>query len=469
MVCAAGPARAVTLRYQANQAGDFILIGNTLAQDCGSQTPAPAVGTVGSCGSHTSDTSPDVFWRASDTGGATADDTITAANARSTATLRLPAGATVTYARVYWSAVGTSTTSGTTAFIDRPGSGSFSTTITADASARDSSTGPNFYQSTANVTALVQAHGAGAYRLGAIDSVSLNDVNDDSLYAGWAMVVLYALSTDPPRNLTIFDGLSVMQAHGADQTVTVTGFQVPTGAYDAKVGVIAYGGAKRGNGDSLAWNGTALSDAYNSATNFFNGTHTYLGTLVSTAGDLPQTTGEENSMSGMDLDVENVTSLVKPGDTSATVTASTKLDSYVIGAYITAIATVKPDFSASTKAVADLNSHPGGAVIPGDTLQYTITVSNTGHDTGTGVMMTDVLPAGLTFVPGSIQVTSGANTGTKTDASGDDQGEYLSASRTVQVRLGTGATASAGGTIAAGSSTTVVFSAKTDGTVLGTI
>jgi len=322
-VCTAGPARAVTLRYQANQAGDFVLLGNTLGQDCGSQTPAPVFGTVGNCGNQTSDTSPDVFWRASDTGGATADNTITAANARSAAILTLPAGATVTYARLYWSAAGTSTTSGTTAFVDRPGTGAFSTAVTADATARDSSTGPNFYQSTANVTAVVQAHGAGAYRIGAIDSISLTSVNDDTLYAGWSMVVLYALASDPPRNLTIFDGLDVMQAHGADQTVTVSGFQVPTGSYDAKVAVIAYSGAKRGNGDSVSWNGTALSDGYNTATNFFNGTHIYLGALVSKAGDLPQTTGDTNSMSGIDLDVENVTALVKPGDTSATVTAST--------------------------------------------------------------------------------------------------------------------------------------------------
>ena len=62
-------AQAVTLRHQANQAGDFVLIGNTLGQDCGSQTPSPVVGTVGTCGGSTSDTSPDVFWRADDSGG----------------------------------------------------------------------------------------------------------------------------------------------------------------------------------------------------------------------------------------------------------------------------------------------------------------------------------------------------------------------------------------------------------------
>src|SRR5579872_7405163 len=126
LLAGATPAHAVTLRYQANQTGDFVLIGNTLGQDCGSATPAPVVGTVGSCGSSTSDTSPDVFWRASDTAAATADTSVTAATARSTAMLGIPSGATVTYARLYWSAAGTTTTSGTTAVVDRPGTGAFS-------------------------------------------------------------------------------------------------------------------------------------------------------------------------------------------------------------------------------------------------------------------------------------------------------------------------------------------------------
>ena len=39
-------------------------------------------------------------------------------------------------------------------------------------------------------------------------------------------------------------------------------------------------------------------------------------------------------------------------------------------------------------------------MLRGDTLQYTITVVNSGFDTATEVVLNDVLPAGLTFVPG---------------------------------------------------------------------
>jgi len=103
-----GRAGAIALRYQANQVGDFLVIGNTLGHDCRSQVPAPVVGTVGGCGSNTSDRGPDVYWQSNDPGAAAANDTITAGNARSTANLTLPAGATVTYARLCWSAAGSS-------------------------------------------------------------------------------------------------------------------------------------------------------------------------------------------------------------------------------------------------------------------------------------------------------------------------------------------------------------------------
>ena len=466
------PARAVTLRYQANQTGDFILIGNTLGHDCGSGTPTPVVGTVGDCSHSTSDEAPDVFWRSTDPTGATADTTITASTARSTAILSVPAGASVTYARLYWSASGTTTAADTSVLVEGVGSGAFSSTVTADASFTASTTGADahdYYQATADVTALVQAHGSGNYRISGVDALALADVNSGTIYAAWSMVVFYRSSSAPPRNLTIFDGLNLIDSHSAPVTVTVSGFQVPNSGYDAKVACIAYLGDVRGNGDSLSWNGTAVSDALNPATNFFNSTHSYLGTAVSNVGDLPQLDGTSSSMSGIDLDVIDVTAKVTKGDTSATVTAATSLDFYILGAFVTSIATTKPDLSGTTKTVADLNSHTGGAVLTGDTLEYTIATSNSGFDTAVGVVLNDVLPTGLTLVPGSIRVASGANTGTKTDASGDDQGEYISGSRTVRVWLGTGATAAAGGTLAAGASTSVVFRVTVDASALGTI
>ena len=58
---------------------------------------------------------------------------------------------------------------------------------------------------------------------------------------------------------------------------------------------------------------------------------------------------------------------------------------------------------------------------------------------------------------------SGDDPGPKTDAAGDDEAEFLAGSNTVRFRVGAGATASAGGTIAAeGGSTEVRFRVTVD-------
>ncbi|HEX4404121.1 MAG TPA: isopeptide-forming domain-containing fimbrial protein, partial [Polyangia bacterium] len=474
-------AHASTLRYQVNQNGDFVLIGNTLGLDCGAGVPAPVVGTVGTagagtCGTNTTDTAPDVYWRSNDTNdGANADNTITAAQARSTAILSIPAGASITYARLYWS--GVSATADTAVVLDRIGTGAFSATIsptatpavTVDTFSATSSSALTYYEATADVTSIVQTNGPGQYRVSGVDGINLINLNNDTVYIGWSMVVVYSLASDPPRNLTVFDGLDLINSQGAPVTDTITGFLVPNAGFDAKLGVVTYEGDDQLTGDSLSFNGTKLHDTLNPVNNFFNGTRSYLGAAVSNAGDLPRLTGGARSVSGMDLDVVDVKAELTQGDTSATITASTSQDFYLLGVFVTSISTYKPDFGDATKTITDLNTHAGGAVLPGDTIEYTISAANQGNDGATNVIMNDVLPAGLTFVPGSIHIVAGANAGTKTDATGDDQGEYITASRTVRVRLGTGANATTGGAMAINASATIAFDVKVNASITGLI
>lgn len=112
----------------------------------------------------------------------------------------------------------------------------------------------------------------------------------------------------------------------------------------------------------------------------------------------------------------------------------------------------------STKTVANL-TRGGTTAEVGDTLRYTVTTRNDGGNPALQSVSTDVLPAGIDLVPGSIRIVSGAGAGALTDATGDDRGEYASGSRTLRVRLGEGGTAVAGGSISAGTVTSYTFDA----------
>jgi uncharacterized repeat protein (TIGR01451 family)/MYXO-CTERM domain-containing protein len=459
------------LRVQMDLEGDFVMFGNTLAHECATgmpTVPAPIVGTIGNCPNDNS-YAPDVFWRSDDPadGQARADSSLGPDEARSTAVLVLPAGAEVAYARLYWGALSAAAGPDETVRVQRPSS-NLDTEITQDGTARqnDAMTGRFWYQSTADVTALVRAQGPGPYRIAGVESVDIVGLGDTHPVAGWFMVVFYTLDGQPSRNLAIFDGMDLVDQAIADISVALSGFLVPNAGFNARLGVAVYEGEAQLTGDSMSFNSMTLSNALNPANNFFNATRTNLGNATTTVGDLPQLTGTPRSLSNMDLDVVDVTSLVSAGQTMATIGASSTQDTFVLAAFVTSISTLRPEFFTSNKNVTDLN---GGAVRPGDELQYTIEAENSGSDTSVNTVLSDPLPAGVSYVAGSLEVTSGANTGAKTDDAGDDQGEYDSATRTVRVRIGDGANATAGGTLEIGASTTVRFRVTVDATASGTI
>ena len=222
---------APSQRIQVTQNGDFVLLGNTLGQDCGPGVPAPVVGNVGACGSLTGDTSQDVYWQADapGVGMATADNTVPSVSARSTAMLKLPAGATVTHAYLYWAASRLVPTVDTTVKLERPGV--FLSNLNALTSYKTDYDGLYFSQSVADVTAIVQAQGPGAYRVGDVDIALLSDKSSESLFGGWWMVVLYTLPGAPLRNLTVLEGMDYVFPNVAVNAM-ISGFTIPAAMED---------------------------------------------------------------------------------------------------------------------------------------------------------------------------------------------------------------------------------------------
>lgn len=496
---------APALRKVVDQRGDFVLLGNTFGIDCSDATPSKLViGTVpagSACQTHVDgtapldldDSAPDFFFRADDpaAGQVGAAAATTAARARSTAVLgvngavagaSLPADATITYARLYWGASVLSSAGAVKQTVAVEREGTFAENVTADSSVRHAvGNGLDWYQNSADVTTLVATHGPGAYRLGGIEAAPIVGVSNPLGMAGWSMVVFYRRDNEPVRNLALFDGLDIVKTNSF-ASASLSGFLVPPlpAGFDAKLGVLAYDGDRRDVGDSLLFGPTdrelnpsdRLSNALNPVDNFFNGTRSALGLPLSHVGDLPQTSGVPGSFSGLDLDVVDISTRLARGATDARFRATTgggDPDFYGLGAFVTSISTLKPDFTSSNKIVRNLSERAGGETLPGDTLEYTIKLANNGEDKSARTQVTDQLPASLTFVPGSVVVTDGANDGSKTDAAGDDQAEFVAASRTLTVRVGAGANATLGGSIEKNASATVKFRATVNGNALGDV
>lgn len=448
---------APALRVQVTQRGDFALIGNTLEQEFRNGTPSPIVGDLGSCKAllilnETEDSGGDCLWRSNDANdNANSSLLIDVPEARSVAVLSLPAGATVTHAYLYWGAH-KGGSADTTATITRPGGLSLS----VNAASSYTNSASNAYQSVADITSFVKTNGNGAYR---VSGVTMSDprslASDEQDFAGWYMIVLYEDATANMRNLAVFDGLDRV-SQGNSQNVTISGFNVPAAGFDAKLGIVSWESESILTGDSMFVNDfmNPLTDPQNPATNFFNGTRSFLGAAKTVVGDLPQLTGGPGSYTGFDLDVVDITNRLKQGDTSANIRATSSGDVYLLGGFVTGITTFIPDFSTSNKTGVDLN---GGGLLPGDVIEYTIHVANTGNDTSIDTYVEDEIPLGATFVPGSIQIVNGPGAGAKTDALADDQGEYDALSEKVVVRVGTNANGTTGGTLAVGESTDVKF------------
>ena len=394
----------------------------------------------------------------------------------SSATLTLPAGATVEFAKLYWGAetaagglngapAGSSqpapnATQRNRVRFDTPAAGGYIDLVATQVDNNPLS--PTRYQGAVDVTALVQAAGGGVYTVANIQA----GLGTDS-YGGWALVVAYSDPAQPLRNLTIFDGYAVVDTNTpTDISIPVSGFLTPLiGTFSAAIGVVAYEGDLGTNGDSLqltnsAGVSTCIGDTLNIAgsgptcdtiiPNFFNATISRGGAYV--------TTKSPNYINQLGFDADIVTlvngqTILGNGSTNAIITLRTGGDFYYPGVVTFMTEIFEPVVTGNViKTVTDLN---GGQTLPGDVLEYNISVSNTGNDPADRVVLTDPIPANATYVNGSLQILAGANAGVKTDAAGDDQADVSAGN--VIFRLGTGANATTGGALAVGDVTTLRF------------
>ncbi|HSN42478.1 MAG TPA: hypothetical protein VLR88_00305, partial [Propionibacteriaceae bacterium] len=191
-----------------------------------------------------------------------------------TTTLQLPAGATVKYALLEWSANrsdGTDRDAADTldgamgsARLRVPGATNYAD-VTADSVKTLSKDGREYYRSRLDITNLAKAAGSGQWSLADIALPSTKTDSDKTYYGGFAITVIYEDPTLTNSRVAIFDGAQWVTSSGGADVQFAT-----TSNANVTVGWTAWEGDRALTGDSLdidtnkftplRWNGTIPSD-----------------------------------------------------------------------------------------------------------------------------------------------------------------------------------------------------------------
>ncbi|MFJ4965327.1 hypothetical protein ACIP6P_23230 [Streptomyces sp. NPDC088729] len=105
-------------------------------------------------------------------------------------------------------------------------------------------------------------------------------------------------------------------------------------------------------------------------------------------------------------------------------------------------------FGTAPLVVLTKTAAPTGPLEVGDVVTYRIRAANEGGGAAEALTLTDAIPPGTTYLPGSLRVVDGPNAGPKTDRSGDDQAYYDAGGDRVVFHLGDGASSARGGSLA---------------------
>lgn len=295
-------------------------------------------------------------------------------------------------------------------------SGTFSITPdTATYNQFELGSGASGYVRSANVTSLVQQGGAGTYSTGSVVGTIVVTGDPTANNAGWTLGVIYRNPTLPFRNMSLRAGAVLVQAASGPVNTTLTGFSTPvSGALGGRILLSAQEGDANRTGDQALFGPTssslaALSGPNNFANNFFasqiNGNTGNLDTS-GTFGTRNQTNGAPGSniiggRQGWDITNVDVSARLTNNQTSAVLSLTTSGDAYAVNANA-----IQVDINSPTVNVTKSANVSG--TVQGDTIIYTVAISNTGTASATDVVLTDALPQGTTFVAGSVTVNGTA-------------------------------------------------------------
>lgn len=202
------------------------------------------------------------------------------------AELKVPKGAKVSYARLYWGGnlrVGEQKPpeDNGRVLVAEPG-GAYKEVLADTVIGHHADAGSDAYQASADVTPLVRKGGAGMWTVAQLN-IAMGH-SEVGAWGGWTLVVAYEHPQEPVRRISLWDGFEDLAAGGgeaAGETVGIDGLDSPAGSA-GRAGVVAYDGDRGTLGDSLTVTAdsgrrVSLSDEENPFNDVMNSTITEFG------------------------------------------------------------------------------------------------------------------------------------------------------------------------------------------------
>ena len=295
----------------------------------------------------------------------------------------IPAGASLVAAYLYWGGSGAAVDANVTL-----NGQAVAAQRTFTATFNNGGTNFPYFGGFADITSSVTGNGALTFS-GLTVATGAPHCGSSAVVAGWSVVAIYGSPSERLRAVNVYDGLQFFR--GNSLTLNPDGFRIPPTNFDGRFTVVTWEGdpgnstSMNGFSEVLRFNGTAVDDGIvvpgsDPVTQPYDGTVNSAGVATSY---------------GVDVDTFDVTALLTPGQTSATTEYSAGGDLVLLTAQIV---------SATSEPVVDLSltkTHVGNFTVGGNNV-YTLTVSNVAgvQREDNAVVVTDTLPAGLTFVSG---------------------------------------------------------------------
>ncbi|MFE1174590.1 hypothetical protein [Streptomyces sp. NPDC058773] len=249
----------------------------------------------------------------------------------SSATLRIPAGSRVSYARLYWGGSlrgrGQQTTGGSGRVLLAEPGGRYRQVRADTLTGHRPQSAADGFQASADVTGLVRRGGSGAYTVARINMAS--GPSTAGMWGGWTLVAAYENKKQPLRRIALWDGFESLGADRRELSVRLSGLRIPANSR-GRAGVVAYDGERGRGNDTLsvrAGRNRALTvrDAANPANDVMNSTVTDFGRTT------VRWPAYRNTL-GFDSDVFDITPALRSGGDRLAFRFTTRKPGYLLGA-----------------------------------------------------------------------------------------------------------------------------------------